>query len=60
MALEDVKVDIVDKLGERKFMNTKQDQNANTFLTDKGVYYLGKLKKTEDGKFFWGHSQKLS
>ena len=31
LAMEDVKVDIVDKLGERKFMNTKQDQSANTF-----------------------------
>ena len=51
--MEDVKVDIVDKLGERKFMNTKQDQSANTFQTDKGVYYLGRLKKTEEGKFFF-------
>jgi len=35
----DVKIDIVDKLGERKYMNTKLDQIANTFLSDKGVYY---------------------
>ena len=31
LAMEDVKLDIVDKLGERKFMNTKLDQIANTF-----------------------------
>ena len=46
----DVKIDIVDKLGERKYMNTKLDQIANTFLSDKGVYYQGKLFKDEAGE----------
>lgn len=46
----DTKIDIVDKLGERKFMNIKLDQIANTFLSDKGVYYLGKQIKDETGE----------
>jgi hypothetical protein len=30
----------VDKTGERKFIRTKLEQEANSFLSDKGVYYL--------------------
>jgi hypothetical protein len=30
----------VDKTGERKFIKTKLEQEANTFLSDKGIYYL--------------------
>jgi len=50
MNMTDVKIDIVDKIGERKFMNTKLDQIANTFLTDKGIYYLGRLIKDDLGE----------
>lgn len=37
---EEVYVELVDKLGERKFVKTKLDQQANDFLSDRGIYYL--------------------
>lgn len=30
----------MDKTGERKFIKTKLEQEANEFLSDKGIYYL--------------------
>jgi hypothetical protein len=37
---EEVYVELVDKTGERKFIRTKLEHEAGTFLSDKGVYYL--------------------
>ncbi len=37
---EEVYVELVDKTGERKFIKTKLEQEANSFLSDKGIYYL--------------------
>lgn len=37
---EKVYVELVDKTGERKFIRTKLELEANSFLSDKGVYYL--------------------
>jgi len=34
-------VELFDKQGERKFVKTKLDSIANTFLTDKNTYVLG-------------------
>ena len=34
-------VELFDKQGERKFVKTKLDTTANTFLTDKNTYVLG-------------------
>jgi len=37
---EQVYIELVDKTGERKFIKTKLETYANTFLSDKGIYYL--------------------
>ena len=44
MTKEEVYVELVDKAGERKFVKTKLDQQANEFLSDRGVYYLCAVK----------------
>jgi len=44
--------DLVDKTGERKFTKTKLDTIANTFLSDKGSYYLVKVTPPEPSKHF--------
>jgi len=38
----------VDKTGERKFIKTKLEQEANAFLSDKGVYYLCTVTQGEE------------
>ncbi len=44
-----VLLELVDKLGERKFVKGKLDTKANTFLTDKGSYYLAMvIEKPEE------------
>lgn len=37
---EQVYIELVDKTGERKFIRTKLEQEANSFLSDRGTYYL--------------------
>lgn len=37
---QQVYIELVDKTGERKFIKTKLEHEANTFLSDKGIYYL--------------------
>jgi hypothetical protein len=37
---EKVYIELVDKTGERKFIRTKLEQEASSFLSDKGIYYL--------------------
>jgi len=44
---DNVVFDLVDKTGERKFTKTKLDTIANTFLSDKGSYYLVKVTPPE-------------
>lgn len=41
-------LDLQDKSGDRKFMKTKAEQYANTFLSEKMTYTLGKLNKKEN------------
>ena len=38
----------MDKSGERKFVKTKLDQQANDFLSDRGIYYLCLVAKKEE------------
>lgn len=40
-------LDLEDKSGDRKFTKTKADQYANTFLSEKMPYVLGKIVKNE-------------
>jgi hypothetical protein len=48
LELTNLTLDLVDKTGERKFCCTssKAESIANTFLTDKGIYYLAKIIST--------------
>ena len=48
MTKEEVYVELVDKAGERKFVKTKLDKQANEFLSDRGVYYLCTVKPDAD------------
>ena len=41
-------MELVDKTGERKFIKTKLEQEANAFLSDKGVYYLCTVTQGEE------------
>ena len=41
-------LDLQDKNGERKFMKTKADLYANTFLTEKSAYTLVVVRKGEN------------
>jgi len=34
-------MELCDKTGERKFLKTKLDTIANSFLSDKGTYVIG-------------------
>lgn len=47
-ARSDKVLDLEDKSGDRKFVKTKADLYANTFLTEKMSYVLGKIEKTEN------------
>ena len=42
-------LELVDKTGERKFVKTKLMTIGNTFLTDKGSYYLAKVNQQLQG-----------
>lgn len=44
-------VELLDRAGERKFLNTKRDSKALDFLGDKNVYHLARVKlaQTPDG-----------
>lgn len=46
-AKADKVLDLEDKNGERKYVKTKADQYANTFLSEKMSYVLGKIVKNE-------------
>lgn len=48
MVKDEVYVELVDKTGERKFIKTKLEQEANSFLSDKGVYYLCTVTPGDD------------
>lgn len=37
-------IELCDKTGERKFVKTKLDGLANTFLSDKGTYILAYMQ----------------
>jgi len=39
-------LDFVDDTGERKFVNTKKEERASSFLLEKGKYYLVMIKKS--------------
>ncbi|EGR32639.1 hypothetical protein IMG5_076690 [Ichthyophthirius multifiliis] len=45
---ENIIVELFDKTGERKFIKTKNDTIANTFLTDKNTYILGYYLPTKE------------
>ena len=49
---EGVVVELMDRGGERKYLNTKRDTKASEFLADKNVYHLARVKiaPTPDGK----------
>ena len=38
-------VELVDSAGERKFVTTKRDQVANSYLADKNTYHLALVRK---------------
>lgn len=50
--IEEAKVekvlDLQDKAGDRKYVKTKAELYANTFLTDKMSYVLGKVVNKDD------------
>lgn len=50
--METVVVDLLDRGGERKFMNLKKDSKGNEFLGDKNIYHLARIKPaaTADGR----------
>ncbi len=37
-------IELLDRAGERKFLNTKRDSKALEFLGDKNVYHLARVK----------------
>lgn len=43
-------VELFDKQGERKFVKTKLDTIANTFLSDKNTYVLGYYAPPQQSK----------
>eukprot|EP00828_Plagiopyla_frontata_P037669 TRINITY_DN4946_c0_g1_i2.p2 TRINITY_DN4946_c0_g1~~TRINITY_DN4946_c0_g1_i2.p2 ORF type:complete len:284 (-),score=90.11 TRINITY_DN4946_c0_g1_i2:1895-2746(-) len=45
--IEGFQIDLLDKTGDRKFVKTKADTIANTFLSDKNTYFLGTIQNTE-------------
>ena len=45
--IEGFQIDLLDKTGDRKFVKTKADTMANTFLSDKNTYFLATIVNTE-------------